>query len=116
MEVKLPKTINVPAGHKMQVKCRAKVNTDEREQAVYFAPVVNDSDDELVFTETVSTLRRGRTNQVVVEVMNMSRVDRQLNKGTLLGSLHTVGAVIPMMSMVNKGQKERKTKMLSLLW
>ena len=57
---------------------------------------------------TGALVRRGRTNQVVVEVMNMSRVDLRLNKGTLLGSLHTVGAVIPMMSMVNKGHKEKK--------
>ena len=108
VEVKLPKTINVPAGHKMQVKCRAKVQTDASEQTVYFAPAVDDRDDELVFSETISTLKRGKTNQVVVEVMNMSRVDRRLEKGTLLGSLHTVGAVIPMISMVNRHKEKKK--------
>ena len=56
VEVKLPRTIHVPAGHKVQVKCRAKVQTDAAEQAVYFAPSVDDRDDELVFQETVSTL------------------------------------------------------------
>ena len=110
VEVKLPKTIHVPAGHKIQVKCRAKVQTDAAEQAVYFAPSVDDRDDELVFQETVSTLKRGKTNQVVVEVLNTSRVDRLLEKGSVLGSLHTVGAVIPMISMVNRHKKEKKER------
>ena len=107
-EVKLPKDINVPAGHRMQVKCRAKVQTDEKEQVVYFAPTVADRDDEVVFSETVSTVKRGRTNHVVVEVMNLSRVDRKLQKGALLGSLHSVGSVVPMMSMVERRKEKRK--------
>ena len=60
VEVKLPKTVLVPAGHKIQVKCRAKDQTDVNEQAVYFAPSVEDRDDELQFSETVSTLKRGK--------------------------------------------------------
>ena len=103
-EVKLSKTINVPAGHRVQVTCRAKVQTADDEQVVYFAPVVadTDSEDQVVFSETVSRLKRGRTNHVVVDVMNMSRVDREVQKGTVIGSLHSVGAVVPMMSMVNR--------------
>lgn len=107
-EVKLAKAIHVPAGHKIQVKCRAKVQTDATEQAVYFAPSVIDRDDELVFSETVTTLKRGKTNQVIVEVLNMSRTDRRLDKGALLGSLHTVGAVMPMTSMVNRHKERMK--------
>lgn len=107
VEVKSPKSFNVPAGHKIQVKCLAKVQTDAHEQSVYFAPVVEDREDELLFSETVSTLKRGKTNQVIVEVMNMSRSDRYVEKGELLGSLHTVGAVIPMTSMVNRHKKEK---------
>ena len=48
----------------------------------------------MVFSETVSTVKRGRTNHVVVEVMNLSRVERKLQKGALLGSLHSVGSVV----------------------
>ena len=55
-----------------------------------------DREDEVVFSETVSTVERGRTNHVVVEVMNLARVDRKLQKGALLGSLHSVGSVVPM--------------------
>ena len=102
-EVKLPKTINVPAGHRVQVTCRAKVQTSDEEQVVYFAPLVEDADDEeqVVFSETVTRLKRGKTNQVVVNVMNLSRVDREVQRGTVIGSLHSVGAVVPMVSMVN---------------
>ena len=109
-EVKLSTDINVPAGHRVQVKCRAKVQTDEKEQVVYFAPAVADREDEVVFSETVSTVKRGRTNHVVVEVMNLSRVDRRLQKGALLGSLHSVGAVVPMTSMVNQKKMKKETR------
>ena len=43
----------------------------------------------------------------------MSRVDRCLEKGAVLGSLHTVGAVIPMVSMVNKRESRKGTEGVS---
>ena len=45
----------------------------------------------------MSQLRRGRTNYVYVEVLNESCQDKMLRKGSLLGSVHSVSAVIPMM-------------------
>ena len=73
-EVKSPQNITVAAGCRVKVKCRVKAHTDEKEQSVYFAPLLSpdDSEDCLVFTETVSKLRKGHTNHVVVDVMNLS--------------------------------------------
>ena len=103
-DVKLPKAVIVPAGHRMQVKCRAKVDAGEDGQMVYFSPLVADSGGELEFSETVCTLRYGRTNHVIVDIMNHSKIDKELSKGMLLGSIHTVAAVLPMVSMVERSR------------
>ena len=95
-EVKAPTNVIVPSGHKKQVRCRVKVNAGDDDQSVYFTPRVS-GDDDLVFLETVSQLRRGRTNYVYVEVVNESCQDKVLQKGSLLGSIHSVSAVIPML-------------------
>ena len=64
-EVKASKSVKVPAGHKVQIRCRVKVRSNDDEQAVCFVPRVMESDQELAFSETVSNLIRGRTNYVV---------------------------------------------------
>ena len=96
-EVKAPGDVVIPAGHKRQVRCRVKVNAVGDDQSVYFSPKVT-GDDSFTFLETVSQLRRGRTNYVYVEVMNESCQEQKLLKGSLLGSVHSVSAVIPMVS------------------
>ncbi len=95
-EVKTPDDVVVPAGHKKQVRCRLKASSGgEEEQSVYFDPRVS-GDDDFTFLETVSQLRRGRTNYVYVEVLNESCQEKVLRKGTVMGSVHSVSAVIPM--------------------
>ena len=98
-EVKLPKSVKVPAGHRIQVKCRAKVQAAEDGQVVYFSPLVADNDDEVEFNETVATLRYGRTNHVVVDIINSSRSDKELSKGMVVGKIQSISAVIPMVAM-----------------
>ena len=68
-EVKLSNSVTVPAGHRVQVKCRVKVQPGEDGQVIYFSPLVIDSD-EVEFSETVTTLRQGRTNHVIVDIRN----------------------------------------------
>ena len=102
-EVKSSGDITVPAGHKKQIRCRLKTNSgSEDEQAVYFAPRVS-GEDEFTFLETVSQLRRGRTNYVYVEVMNETCKDKVLKKGSVMGSIHSVSAVIPMIKSTDAG-------------
>ena len=97
-EVKSSRTVMVGAGCHVSVKCRVKAHSDEKEQTVYFNPLLSpDScEDRLVCTETVSKLRRGHTNHVVVDVMNLSGEVKVLKKGSVLGSVHSVSSVMPM--------------------
>ena len=64
-------------------------------QSVYFSRRVS-GDDDFTFLETVSQLRRGRTNYVYVEVLNESCQEKVLRQGSVVGSVHSVSAVIPM--------------------
>ena len=94
-EVKTSTSIKVPAGHRKQIRCRVKAQSDG-EQTVFFTPKIVNEDQELGFNETVSMLRRGKTNYVVVDVMNQTKEDKTLSKGVKIGSIHSVAAVIPM--------------------
>ncbi len=98
-EVKVPNSVTVPAGHRVQVKCRVTTRGGVSDQNVYFSPEVNIDDEDLQSLETVTTLKRGRTNYVYVEVHNQTKKEKLLTKGKVLGSVHSVSAVIPMMKM-----------------
>jgi hypothetical protein len=106
VEVKSPVDVVVPAGHQKQIRCRVKASADgDEDQSVYFAPKVS-GDDDFSFLETVSQLRRGRTNYVFVDVLNESCQEKVLRKGSVLGSIHSVSAVVPMVrspGVVNLG-------------
>ena len=91
-EVKTSTSIKVPAGHRKQIRCRVKAQSDG-EQTVFFTPKIVNEDQELGFNETVSMLRRGKTNYVVVDVMNQTKEDKTLSKGVKIGSIHSVAAV-----------------------
>ena len=106
-DIKSPSSFKVPAGTRMQIKCRVKATSNGSEQTAYFSPRIAESDDDLTFSETVSKLRRGRTNHVVVDVMNLSSKDKFLKKGTFLGSMHSVAAVIPMVGLFNVQKKQK---------
>ena len=94
-EIKTSKIIKVPAGHKTQIKCRVRCPVNDVEETVYFQPKLCE-DDDFTFLETVSKLKRGRTNYVYVEVLNTSKIEKILQKGSLVGSVHSVSAVVPM--------------------
>ena len=95
-EVKVPLELEIPAGMRKLVKCRVKVPVNGEEQIVQFCPVMKDTDD-LMIIEAVGTLRRGRTNFIGIEVWNMTDQVQKLKKGEVIGSIHEVSAVIPMM-------------------
>ena len=97
--VKSSSTVKIPAGKRVQVRCRVKAQTNDREQTVYFSPNLTASDNDLTFSETVSQLRLGRTNYVTVDVMNLTGVEQTLQKGRVMGSMQAVAAVIPMVKM-----------------
>ena len=107
-EVRSSKTITIPAGRRMQLKCKVKCNPED-DQVVYFAPLLSPdgSEDKLVCTETVSKLRRGYTNHVLVDVMNLTGEVKVLRKGTVIGSVHSVSSVLPMTKLFNSGGGSR---------
>ena len=101
-EVRTSKSITVPAGHKVRIRCRLKAQGNADEQSVYFSPRLMENDDDLNILETVSSLKRGHTNYVVVEVLNETKQDKTLPKGTTIGSIHSVAAVTPMTKMMSE--------------
>ena len=107
-EVRTSKSVRVPAGHKVRIQCRLKAQGNADEQAVYFSPRLQECDEDLNILETVSSLKRGHTNYVVVEVLNETKQDKTLSKGTTIGSIHSVSAVTPMTKMrdLSKNKKE----------
>ena len=95
-EVKAASTVTVPAGRRIKIKCRVKAIANDEEQTVYFSPKLVEEDEELTISETVCKLKRGKTNYVIIDVMNLTRKDKKLYKGSVVGSVHSVAAVIPM--------------------
>ena len=67
-----------------------------------------ESDHELAFSETVSNLRRGKTNYVVVDVINDTKKEMKLTKGLVMGSVHSVSAVMPLVNLGGNVQQESK--------
>ena len=96
-EVRVPERVRVPAGHQRQIKCVVKERCEDDEQTVYFQPILSGDEEEFEVLETVTTMKRGRTNHVYVEVLNKSAVEKTLCKGAVVGSIHSVSAVVPMM-------------------
>ena len=79
-----------------------------RDRTVYFSPILTASDEDLTFSETVSQLRRGRTNYVTVDVMNLTTMERTLHKGRMMGCVQSVAAVIPMVKMFDTSKKRER--------
>ena len=94
--IKASDDVHVPAGRKVRIRCRVKVPASGCDETVYFQPRIGDEDEELTFTDSVCRMKYGRTNYVYLDVMNQTRRDRVLPKGEVIGSVHSVGAVIPM--------------------
>ena len=80
-EVKVPSNVVIPAGYKRQVRCRVKASCEDS-QSVYFSPKSGgDGEEDFTILESVSELRRGRSNYVYVEVMNETGHEKLLKKG-----------------------------------
>ena len=107
-DVKTSSSISVPAGRRVQIKCRVKTSADDTNQTAYFSPILTDCDEELTFSETVSQLKRGQTNHVIVDIMNQTGKEKTLPKGTIIGSMQSVSAVIPMVAWMERMKVTKK--------
>ena len=95
--IKAPRTTVISAGSCLSIKCKVKVLMDKPEQIVHFRPEIFENiENELSFSETISTVRRGRTQNISVDVMNPNKTDLILKKGVAIGNMCGVSAVFPM--------------------
>ena len=100
-DIKTSESVRVPAGCKVRIRCRVKAQGNATEQTIYFEPSLPEGDSDLEFNESVARLKLGRTNYVYVDVINTSRVEKMLPKGSMIGRACSVSAVIPMMKTTN---------------
>ena len=77
-DIKAASDLHVPAGRKMQMKCRVKVMGNGCDETVYFQPRLGEEDEELVLNESICRMRHGRTNYVYVDVLNQTKKDLEL--------------------------------------
>ena len=108
--IKSSEDVHVPAGRKVRIRCRVKVPGNGCDETVYFQPRLGDEDEELSFTDSVCRLKYGRTNYVYLDVMNQTRRDRVLPKGEVIGSVHSVGAVVPMVKFSDVENEVKKVE------
>ncbi|MCH2405578.1 MAG: hypothetical protein MK200_05230 [Nitrosopumilus sp.] len=95
--VKVPETTVISAGSCSLIKCKVKLLMDVPEKTVHFLPQFSENgDDDLSFSETISTIKRGRTQNICVDVRNPTNSDLILKKGVVIGKVCGVSAVIPM--------------------
>ena len=105
--IKIPSSKNIPSGSCVQIKCRIKLCVDN-DQTVHFVPKFPENvDDELSFSENISTVKRGKTQYMLIDVINPTKNSIYLKKGTIAGSVHSLSAVIPMNISVDKTSKEK---------
>ena len=96
-DIKVSSTVTIPAGSWSQLKSKVKILTDDDEQTIHFIPKMMENVDDCVnFSESVSKVKRGRTQYILIDVINPTRNSILLTKGTIIGSVHSVSAVIPL--------------------
>ena len=99
--------MSISPGSCSVIKCKVKVLMDANEKTVYFQPeICENRDDNVSFSETISTVKRGKTQYVYVDAMNPTQNDMTLKKGTVIGSICNVSAVIPMKMGSSKTKSE----------
>ena len=55
-------------------------------------------------------MRTGRTQNIFIDLSNLGKTEKLLKKGTVLGSVHSVSAVIPMKCFENSIKNANKIK------
>ena len=95
---KVRDTVVIPANHRVFVKCCTRIMVNDRNTAVLFQPdivVQNTLGEDLLFEDSLIPLHPGRKN-FEITVKNSSDTDVILKKGTVIGTLNSPSAVIPL--------------------
>ena len=98
-DVKLQERVKVLSGTVSKIRCRVKLPIVTSQQVVGVVPnddLVFNENENLYFSESVSTLKRGKTQYVYMDVVNPTNHDYVLKKGDVIGSVRSVSAVFPL--------------------
>ena len=87
----------IPAKSSARVRCRVKGDVKGLDlQFLCSEPCVADWDDDLVVSESLGELCRGRTPHVNIEIRNTSATDKYIRKNMIVGEISAINAVIPL--------------------
>ncbi len=110
-EAKVIEKTVIPAKSRCRIKCRTEFEASELKQNVLFTPHPMDS--ELELSDSVVQVKLGRRNMHVV-VSNLTNKDITLERGTVLGSVENVSAIIPILLPEEKKGRKKQTQVQSL--
>ena len=96
-DLRTTKPCVIPANSFTRIKCRVKGDVKGLDMKFLCSePCVADWDTELVVTESLGELKRGRTPHVNIEIRNTSSRDIHLPKNKIVGEICAVNAVMPL--------------------
>ena len=86
----------MPGNCTLTLKCRATIDFDSQQKFVLFQTLLEPNISDILFiNESYENLKKGKTPHVYVTITNPSNKDIVINKGDILGTLHSVSATIP---------------------
>ena len=95
-DLKAVKPCVIPPKSSVRVRCRVKGDVKGVDLSFLCSePCVGEWDDELVVTESLGEIKRGRTPHVNVEIRNTSCVEKRISKGMVVGEICAIKAVLP---------------------
>ena len=95
-ELRVPKRTIVPGNGTVRVKCRGNIEFNSRQKSVLFQPLLEPNiRDILNINESYENLSKAKTPHIFITVANSTNKDIVINKGDILGTLHSVSVTIP---------------------
>ena len=87
----------IPAKSSARIRCRVKGDIKGVDvQFICSEPCVAEWDNDLIVSESLGELRRGRTPHVNIEIRNTSASDKYIHKNMVVGEISAIEAVIPL--------------------
>ena len=95
-DLKATKPTVIPPNGSVRIRCRVKGDVKGLDLSfICSEPCISDWDDELVVTESLGELARGRTPHVNIEIRNCSSVEKFIRKNQIVGEICAIKAVHP---------------------
>ena len=95
-ELKAVKSCVIPPKSSVRIKCRVKGDVKGLDLSFLCSePCLAEWDDDLIVTESLGQLSRGRTPHVNVEIRNTSASEKFIDKKMTVGEICAINAVLP---------------------